>query len=425
MENENEKDKEIVLASTNPEETNNSEATEPEVNTIKAQQLKDNVSANEKRDLSAIIPQEAIKGAEASDTLLSKDTVLKSDGAVVIGNIDGEVVNMVADATLPKEIDIESRKKEQQAALKAKKNPNKKKKELSEEGKRAQNITTLIVLGAIAFIGIFGYLFVNRKTDADFMPKAITVELGDKLPFNAKEYVTPGVGRVDDLLYTINTSEVRIDEVGDYEYTVYHSGITKRGTVSIVDTTPPKVKTKELHIIEGSEYNPESFVTSCIDLSGCEFSFKEEKLADFKEPGLYNKDNNNLIIVVKDPYDNQSEVGVTLYIEASGDIKKYQREVPYAESLGYSLKSTYEVHYSSFGNNSILSYAKTVDVYTYQNEELFNAEAKKHEGEKEVIINKGEKTITITDTVTSITDNGGTTPQEIDNYLISRGYTQT
>ena len=86
---ENEKDKETVLASTNPEETNNTE-----VNTIKAEELKDNISAVEKRDLSAIIPHESIKGEEASDTLLSKETILKSDGAVVIGNIDAEGINI-------------------------------------------------------------------------------------------------------------------------------------------------------------------------------------------------------------------------------------------------------------------------------------------------------------------------------------------
>ena len=414
---ENEKDKEIVLASTTPEEVNNTE-----VNTIKATELQDNNKTSAKKDLSAIIPKETIKGTEGSDTLISKDAALKSDGAVVIGNIAEDGVKMVEGASFPKEIDIETRKKEQQEALKAKKNPNKKKKVLSEDGKKAQNITTIIVLVGIAFVVIAGYFIINRKTDADFMPKIVTIELGDSLPLHAEDYVKPGVGKVDDLLYTINTSEVRIDEVGDYEYTVYHAGTTKRGTVSIVDTTPPKVKTKELHIIEGSTYTPESFITSCIDLSGCEFSFKEESLAEFHEPGLYNKDNNNLIIVVKDPYDNQSEVGVTLYIESSGDIKIYEKEVPYNEELGYSLKTSYEVHFSSFINNSVLSYAKVVDIYTYQSEEQFNAELKKHEGEKEVTSNKDNKSITITQTVTSITNNSSNTPQEIENYLLSQGY---
>ncbi len=413
---ENEKDKE-VLASTNNEAVNSEE------NTIKASELKDNTRAKERRDLSAIIPQESIKGEEASNTLLSKETILKSDGAVVIGNIVEDGVRVVEGVDFPKKIDIESRKKEQQAAIKAKKAPNKKKKALTEEGKKAQNITTVIVLIVIAFLGAFGYLFVNRKTETDFIPKAVSVELGQSLPVHAKDYVTPGVGRVDDLLYSINTSEVRVDEVGDYEYTVTHAGVTKRGTVSIIDTTPPEVKTKELHIIEGSEYTPESFITSCIDLSGCEFVFKDENLANFKEPGLYNKDNNNLIIIVKDPYGNQNEVGVTLYIESSTDIKKYIKELPYDEFLGYELKSSYEVHYSSFTNNSILSYAKRVDVYTYQDEARFNEEVKKHEGEKEVTSNRQSKTITITETVTSITNNGGNTPQEVNRFLISQGYT--
>ena len=408
---------------TNLTNSNNNTSVEQEVNTIKATDLKNNLNSNEKRDLSAIIPTESYKGEEANDLLISRDTSLKSDGAVVIGNIDAEGVKIVEGASFPKEIDIEARKKAQQAAIKEKKAPNKKKKTISEDAKKAQNITTIIVLIVIAFLGAFGYLFINRKTDTDFAPKVITIELGSKLPVHAKDYVIPGVGSVDDLSYTINTSEVKIDEVGDYDYTVYHSGVTKRGTISIVDTTPPEVKTKELHIIEGSNYTPESFIVNCLDLSGCEFSFKDEKLANFNEAGLYNKDNNNLIIIVKDPYNNKSEVGVTLYIEAAGDIKKYKKETPLNPSLGYSLVTTYEVHYSSFASNSILSYAKKIDSYTYQDEKNYQEEIKKHEGEKEASFDNKTKTITITDKITNITTNGSNTPQEINDYLISQGFT--
>ncbi len=417
---ENENNNETVLASTNAENKENQ--VNQEVSTIKATDLKDNLRSNERRDLSAIIPQESIKGEEASNTLLSKETTLKSDGAVVIGNIDNEGVKMVAGVTFPKEIDIETRKKEQQAAIKAKKTPTKKKKVLTEAGKKAQNITSIIVLIVLIFLGVFTYFFINRKTDTDFAPKAISIELGSTLPIHAKDYVTPGVGSVDDLSYTINTSEVKIDEVGDYEYSVNHSGVTKRGTISIVDTTPPEVKTKELHIIEGSEYTPESFITSCLDLSGCEFSFKEEKLANFQEAGLYNKDKNGLIIVVKDPYDNQNEVGVTLIIESPGDIKKYQKEVPYNELLGYSLTINYEIHYSNFAGNSLLSYADKEEVYNYRDVNKFNEDVKKHEGEKEVSVNKDNRTITITDKVTSITEDGTNSPEDINNYLVSQGF---
>ena len=117
MDNENKN--ETVLASTNPETNNN----EPGV--IKATELQDNINVTEKKDLSAIIPQESIKGAEASNTLLSRETTLKSDGAVVIGNIEADGIKMIENATFPKEIDIAKRKKEQQESLKIKKNPNK------------------------------------------------------------------------------------------------------------------------------------------------------------------------------------------------------------------------------------------------------------------------------------------------------------
>ena len=191
MDNENKK--ETVLASTNPETNNN----EPGV--IKATELQDNINVTEKKDLSAIIPQESIKGAEASNTLLSRETTLKSDGAVVIGNIEADGIKMIENATFPKEIDIAKRKKEQQESLKIKKNPNKKKKVLCDEGKKAQNITTIIVLVVIAFLGAFAYFFINRKTDEDFVPKIVTIQLGKTNPLHAKDNVKTGVVKVDDL----------------------------------------------------------------------------------------------------------------------------------------------------------------------------------------------------------------------------------
>ena len=137
---------------TNLTNSNNNTSVEQEVNTIKATDLKNNLNSNEKRDLSAIIPTESYKGEEANDLLISRDTSLKSDGAVVIGNIDAEGVKIVEGASFPKEIDIEARKKAQQAAIKEKKAPNKKKKTISEDAKKAQNITTIIVLIVIAFL---------------------------------------------------------------------------------------------------------------------------------------------------------------------------------------------------------------------------------------------------------------------------------
>ncbi len=432
---QNEDNKDAVLASTDTANQPNQD-----VSTIKATELIDNTSSKESKDLSAIIPQDTIQGSEASNTLLSKNKELSSDGSVVIGNINENGLTMVEGANYPNKIDVAARKKAQQEAIKAKKDPKqKKKKEMTDEAKKAQNITTMVVIIAAVVLGLFGYYLFNRNTDDDFIVKRVTVELGNPLPKHTKDYVSPAnllrIGSfdfssifktkekiADDLLYTVNTSEVRIDEVGEYEFTVYHNGITKRGYVEVVDTTPPKVETIELHIMAGSEYGPEKFIKSCVDLSGCIFEFKDENLSKFTEPGLYNKDNNNMIVVVSDPYDNKVEIGVTLYIESNANVKRYQKNTPFNNLVGYSLRTTYEVYFSSLSNSLILSYANKIDTYTYLDDNLFNEEVNRRNGEKETTYNRDNKTITITTKVTSIIGSSNNTASEIDKYLINNGF---
>lgn len=373
---------------------------------------------NQKKDLSAIIPEQNNQTENTDGIVLeSKDKELKSDGAIVIANIVNDDIVMDEKAVLPAQIDIEARKRNRANMLKSKKRKNKV--ELDDEAKKSQNITSIIVLILICLLGGFAYYIYNRKTLKDFQPLPVTVELGDKLPIRTKNYVKPGVGNtVDELKYVLNTKDVDIDEVGEYNFTVTFNNITKTGTIKIVDTTAPDLTVKRVVITEGTTYGPESFVDECIDLSGCNYSFEDSKTTEkYRTPGTY-----NVYIVATDPYENKTTKKTQLVIEAQGMVKKLVKTEEYSENKGYSLKTTYDLHFSSFMDNAILYNGYKIEEYQYRNDEKFNEAKTKYTGEANYTIDTKNKTIkyepdpvsqinnysTLDDIVTSLKANGFT-----------------
>ena len=321
--------------------------------------------------------------------LESKDKELKSDGSVVIGSIlNEEEISVEANATFPLQIDIEARKAEKNKFVK---NKRKKKDKISEEEKKSQNITSLIALVALCILGAFAYYYKNHKTENDFTTLAVTVELGDKLPIRTNQYVKPGIGNtVNEMKYHLNTSEVKIDEVGEYEFTVTFNGITKTGTINIVDTTAPQLTVKDLTITEGTDYAAETFVDNCKDLSGCSFSFEDPNTTTkYNTAGVY-----EVYIVATDPYGNKEMKKAKLTIEEKGLVKKLTKIEPYDVTKGYSKEITYDLHFTSFQSDAILLRGYKTEVYKYQNDDLFTKDKEKYNGEENYVIDNNLKTIT-------------------------------
>lgn len=373
----------------------------------------------EKQDLSAIIPKEEKESSNDAIVLESKDAKLKSDGSVIIGTINGEEISIKEKVDYPKQIDIESRKNEKISRIKKKKKT-KNKNEINDAAKRAQNTTSLIVLVIIAALGGFAYYIYNRKTQNDFTPLHVTVELGDKLPIRTREYVKPGIGdKVDELAYKLNTSEVKIDEVGDYEFSVTYNNITKKGTISIVDTSSPELKVKDLTITEGTSYGPETFVDNCTDLSGCNFSFEDPDTATkYTDVGEY-----EVYIVAKDPYENKQMKKAKLIIEAVGMVKKYVKTTSYNSENGYELSTTYDLHFTGFMGDSILIKGNKIEEYKYQDTEKFNKDFEKYNGVENYTIDKDNKIIIYNSpNISSINNNSRM--EEIIDYLKTEGFTE-
>ena len=127
-------------------------------------------------------------------------------------------------------------------------------------------------------------------------------------------------------------------------------GITKYGIVEIVDTTSPKLETRDLKITEGTSYNASSFVESCRDHSGCNYSFQNsETPKKFTSPGSY-----VVYIVATDAYGNNVNKQANLFIEAKGIVKIFEKKTSYDFNTGYSVTERYELNFAEYANDTLL-----------------------------------------------------------------------
>ena len=271
-----------------------------------------------KVDLSAIIPTgptvEATPEEEKTEAALileSKDKTLKTDGVVTIGTLTEEGATVKPGASFPDQIDVETRKRKKQDQLKGKRKAQKNK-TISDEQRKALNTNTLVAIGLIAILAGLVYYILNRKTEKDFMPLPVTVELGDKLPLRTSSYVKPAFGKsVNELTYVLDKSQVVVDKVGVNEFSVTYKGTTKKGTVTIQDTTAPELIVTDLIIKEGTAYTSDMFVKECHDWSGCEYSFEDKETTEkCREAGEY-----DVMITATDPYGNKTAKKAKLTIE--------------------------------------------------------------------------------------------------------------
>ena len=379
-----------------------------------------------KVDLSAIIPTDeptpvaTEETTEAALFLESKDKTLKTDGVVVVGKIENDIAAITPGASFPEQIDIEKRRKQQQDLLKSKKK-NKKVKTETDEQKKSQTVTSLIVLGLIGLIIGAVYYILNRKTLYDFQPLTVTVELGDKLPIRTSAYVKPGIGKsVNEMQYVLDKNQVKESQVGEYEFTVTFRGTKKTGTVIVQDTTPPDLKVSDKIITEGTTYNAETFVDECIDWSGCSYSFQDSQTTEKYREGGHDYE---LYIVASDPYDNKTTKKVKLTIEEQGMVKKYVKYVEYNPETGYALKTTYDLHFTGFMDEPILLRGYEIREYTYQDEAKYNADYEAQKGNAGWEFNPETKTITYKSEAMNTIDRYSNMKSLLE-YLVSIGYTE-
>lgn len=373
-----------------------------------------------KRDLSAIIPSfEDLSNDKSSVELISQEKALKGDGTIIIGLIDSEgEANLTQNAKVPEQIDVEERKKEKQRGATKKVKKVKKK---SKAAQKIQNTTALMSLITIIFLAGFFYWLKNRPTEMDFQPLIINIEIGDSLPIRISSYVKPGVGKDidDELLYALDLSNVKLEDTGTYEFTVTYKGVKKTGKINIVDTTPPELEIRTVEINEGNQYDASSFVESCKDPSGCNYSFQDsETEKKYTTSGLY-----TVYVVATDAFQNSVTKRANLIIEAQGELVSYSKSTSFDFNTGYELTEKYNLRFEAYDTYSLLLNGTHEKIFVYQDEEVYDKAAATYNGEVNYICDDSKRTITFRESVTTVGSNYSRL-DEIDPYLKREGFSR-
>jgi hypothetical protein len=376
-----------------------------------------------KPDLSKIIPTQGVAGSTTDALVLtSKDKELKSDGSVVIGIIRSEdEMIATAEGTIPEQIDVAKRKEEIQKNKHKKEKKKEPKRKIKTKEQKAQNRFALLGFLVAVIVAGAGLYIWKKPTVLDFQALPIEVELGDKLPTSVSTYVKPGIGEtLNEMAYTIDTSEVKFDQIGEYTYTVKYQGQIKSGTIKVVDTTKPNLTLRDnVSIVEGTEYTPETFVLECVDYTGCNYSFEDSQTTSkYKKPGTY-----VVHIAARDAYDNKEVKQANLTIEATGMVRKYKKSLGYDAEKGYSIDYYYELHFTEEFNSSIIINGSYQEVYTYQDETKFKEAKNEYYGEINYTINDELKTITYKTEANTVGYNYSEMSL-VHNYLIGDGYSE-
>lgn len=177
----------------------------------------------------------------------------------------------------------------------------------------------IILIAALIGGGIFAYYKYFRDNIVKL--KEVTVELGDKLPTDIKDYIS--AKNIDD--YKLDISNISVDEEGntnvrgEYSYKVSKHGEIKKGKIFVVDTTKPIVQTIDVTVGVNENFEPSEFLSSCEDLSlPCVASYKNKNDITLNDnAGSYNID-----LVISDAAGNSVVKKVKLIVSSETTLEK-------------------------------------------------------------------------------------------------------
>ena len=158
------------------------------------------------------------------------------------------------------------------------------------------------VIGIISLfaIGIILYLVLTNSG----IKNNIKIEAGNK-DIGLSDFLRKNRSKHE--LIT-NLDEVDFESPGEIPIYIKYKNKTYESKLIIVDTTPPKVTTKDLAIIlNGDQPVADDFIEEIIDYTKVKCSYKENP--NFKKTGQQ-----NIIIIAEDEYKNKTEVESKLYI---------------------------------------------------------------------------------------------------------------
>lgn len=211
----------------------------------------------------------------------------------------------------------------------------------------------LIFISLLAILVILTIgLIVYKKVFTFNVKKTITYEVGTEISMDVNEYVTSKI--VDEKEYKLNVKNVsinegKLDKVGEYTYKVRHNGVSKKGTIKVIDTTAPSVEVNDLTLGVGEDIELDEFIKSCEDYSKpCTVLYvneSDDKLT--KNPGNY-----KIKLSISDAYDNKITKTVNLTVKKGYDSKAAKKN---------DLKPSYIIpNHDDWNNKMIVKFSKGV-----------------------------------------------------------------
>ena len=168
-------------------------------------------------------------------------------------------------------------------------------------------ILVLVLMVGVA-VGVYYLLNLSKNSAKVTLKDNIVIPLGEEVPKDITKYAT--ITGTDSNNCTLVTTNINNNKAGKYEYSITCAKKTYKGNVVVKDTQAPKVGLKVIYRTAQNsiEIKPEDFISTCVDPSGCKYSFKND-LPDMNNTGNYEID-----IGVTDGYDNSVTVKGIIYI---------------------------------------------------------------------------------------------------------------
>ncbi|MBE6154643.1 MAG: hypothetical protein E7163_03635 [Firmicutes bacterium] len=233
-------------------------------------------------------------------------------------------------------------------------------------------IISLFLVGSIVY-----FLLHNANSKATIITKEVSLEIGDEVSTNKNDYAI--FKNVNSNNCSLDTSSVKDIKLGaKYTYKIICNNESYTGTLTVIDTKPPEVKTKKVTIGVNGNITAESFISECNDNSKkCFYKFENESkvMNHLKTPESY-----HVNIIVSDEAKNTTVVTVelivsedvpSLYLICTKDFEDYKitNKFGIVESMFNKYTNrTYEFHfdnqeeYNTFKDNN-----KDKEDVTYKN----------------------------------------------------------
>ena len=220
---------------------------------------------------------------------------------------------------------------------------------IEQKPKKQLNLKFVLLIAIVLIIaigvGIFLYLRLGNKS-LGLKLKDVKVQVSGNISTNLNDYVASG--NLDDSCVA-NFDEVKVSQIGTYNYKIICNSGTYLGNIIVVDETAPIVTTRLVYKTVGSEIKVADFIEDCQDVSNCTYDFADaDAVKNYTNTaGIY-----EVLITVNDDQKNTKDI-VSNLIVTEDEIKLSMicesKSIETQDGYSYIIKDTIGISNGSGG----------------------------------------------------------------------------